>query len=261
MANEETSARNGGGNLVGMFYMSPFIGGNMYKILLSELSNGVCGIYKIDFPNGKVYIGKSNNIKRRFYEHNRPDREQIVCDRAIHKYFGKVKEITILEECNQELLNDREKYWITFYESNIKEKGYNLTEGGEHAKTRSLYTEKEVYEIRQRKFNGERKIDVYKEYSDRSFSGFEKVWLGTSQPQIAKDLIEQMPKLSKQEYSSNANKGENNNKAKLTEADVIDIRNKYKLGKKITEIHKFYPFVSRQTIERVCKRLTWKHIE
>lgn len=70
-----------------------------------------------------------------------------------------------------------------------------------------------------------------------------------------------MPKLSKQEYSSNANKGENNNKAKLTEADVIDIRNKYKLGKKITEIHKFYPFVSRQTIERVCKRLTWKHIE
>ena len=27
------------------------------------------------------------------------------------------------------------------------------------------------------------------------------------------------------------------------------------------EIHKFYPFVSRQTIERVCKRLTWKHIE
>ena len=131
MANEETSARNGGGNLVGMFYMSPFIGGNMYKILLSELSNGVCGIYKIDFPNGKVYIGKSNNIKRRFYEHNRPDREQIVCDRAIHKYFGKVKEITILEECNQELLNDREKYWITFYESNIKEKGYNLTEGGD----------------------------------------------------------------------------------------------------------------------------------
>ena len=32
----------------------------------------VCGyIYKISFPNGKCYIGLTNNLNRRWYEHNR----------------------------------------------------------------------------------------------------------------------------------------------------------------------------------------------
>ena len=33
-------------------------------IKLSDLPIGVIGIYKINYPDGKIYIGKSNNIKR-----------------------------------------------------------------------------------------------------------------------------------------------------------------------------------------------------
>ena len=37
----------------------------------------------------------------------------------------------IQEECKKELLSEKEKYWISYYQSNNREKGYNLTSGGE----------------------------------------------------------------------------------------------------------------------------------
>ena len=45
----------------------------------------IIGIYKItNKKNGKMYIGQSNNIKRRFYEHCRNN--EILIDKAIQKY-------------------------------------------------------------------------------------------------------------------------------------------------------------------------------
>ena len=44
----------------------------MKKIKLIELNNSnISGIYKLDFPNGKSYIGQSQNIYRRISQHNR----------------------------------------------------------------------------------------------------------------------------------------------------------------------------------------------
>lgn len=233
----------------------------MYTIDLKNLPNNVCGIYKIDFPNGKSYIGKSNNIKRRFYEHNRQDRENIVCDKAIHKYFGKVKVITILEECEQLKLNEREQYWIAYYSTYNKNKGYNLTPGGEHNIINSVFNESQVLDIRKRRWNGERKIKVYQDYLNFNFNTFEKIWLGITWPQIGKEYIIESNLKTRQEYSSKANRGENNNKAKLKETDVLLIRKRYLNGETITQIHKDYNYVSRETIKRVCLRQTWKHLE
>lgn len=46
------------------------------------------GIYKITNKiNGKIYVGQSNNIKRRFWEHqNRGAASRIPVDAAIEKY-------------------------------------------------------------------------------------------------------------------------------------------------------------------------------
>ena len=57
----------------------------------------VAGIYKINFPDGKCYIGLSNNIPRRMKEHNKDKRQPILYS-AIQKYFnGVIPEFEILE--------------------------------------------------------------------------------------------------------------------------------------------------------------------
>lgn len=98
---------------------------------LDTCPNNVSGIYLINFPNGKVYIGLSNNIKRRIREHNLDSRQPVLFS-AIQKY-GKIYEFDILEEINpqdRELLLLKEIEYIKQYKSNDKSFGYNLTPGG-----------------------------------------------------------------------------------------------------------------------------------
>lgn len=117
----------------------------------------ICGIYKIEnLVNHKVYIGQSVNIKRRFQEHikrsvnnfkgNR-DYKSMISD-AIRKYGKENFKLTIIEECQREELNDREIFWILYFESNNPKKGYNLTIGGESNITYSVLSEKQVNEIK-----------------------------------------------------------------------------------------------------------------
>lgn len=99
-----------------------------------EINRKIIGIYKINFPNKKSYIGLSNNIKRRINEHFYKS-SQLPCHKAINKYYLSVNEIDfdILEEIEEEdyiLLSQKEKYWINYFDTYNKEKGYNLTEGG-----------------------------------------------------------------------------------------------------------------------------------
>ena len=237
-------------------------------IKLKDLKQGVQGVYKLNYPNGKIYIGISNDIKRRMYEHNNVNRllnhSPQLCDLAIAKY-GKFEEIEILEYVNDSsILNEREQYWIKLYDSNNKEKGYNLTIGGSvllgNNHPCATFSEEEVLDIRKRRFNGERKKDVYKDYLNHNFNTFEGVWLGRHYPQIGKEFIIPSNKISRQEYSSIANHGENNGMSKLNEQNVRDIRQKYDNGISIKDISKQYPQVSYNSIRRVCKRETWKNV-
>lgn len=106
----------------------------MKKYTLENCPSNISGIYKIDFPNGKVYIGKAVDIKTRIREHN-TDTKQEVLYCAITKYFqNQIPEFYILEEVPREQLNEREKYYIALYDSyRDKSKGYNLTPGGDGA--------------------------------------------------------------------------------------------------------------------------------
>ena len=67
------------------------------------------GIYKITNKiNGKIYIGQSNDIKRRFLEHTY--RDKLPIDIAIKKYGKENFSFEILEECPTEQLNEKETY-------------------------------------------------------------------------------------------------------------------------------------------------------
>lgn len=90
-------------------------------------------IYKIiNDINQKVYIGQtSRSIDVRWKEHQKSvNREQFEIRplyRAIKKYGIENFHIELIEETNNP--NDREKYWIEYYQS--FKKGYNATLGGE----------------------------------------------------------------------------------------------------------------------------------
>lgn len=240
------------------------------NIQLKNLNNNVSGIYKLNYPNGKIYIGQSIDIKRRMYEHNNSKRLEThsfnpPCDLAILKY-GKFEEIEILELLppDKKILNEREVYWISYYQSNNKEIGYNLTPGGSGFQgedySQSVFSNEEVLDIRKRRFLGERKKDVYQDYNDRSFGTFEGIWLGRGYKNVGQEYFIEPNKISRQEYSSKANRGENNNKAKLTEKDVRQIRERFDKGETVAEIAKDFQKVNKNSIRRVCKRETWKNV-
>ena len=52
-------------------------------VKITDLPSGVKGIYKINYPNGKCYIGLSTDIKRRMWEHNNLKKAKTPCDFAI----------------------------------------------------------------------------------------------------------------------------------------------------------------------------------
>lgn len=81
--------------------------------------------------NDKVYVGQAINTKTRFQGHCKPSAalENDLVARAIQKYGREHFSVEILES-QVENYNDREKYWIEYYDC-ICPKGYNLTPGGE----------------------------------------------------------------------------------------------------------------------------------
>ena len=240
-----------------------------YHVKLSELDNGVQGVYKINYPNGKIYIGISNDIKRRMYEHNNTMRllshPQQPCDLAIKKY-GKIDEIEILELVKDyNILLEREKYWIAYYHATDRNVGYNISPGGYSSgenSPKAVFTNEQVLDIRKRRFNGERKIEVYREnYSDKNFNTFEKIWLGIGYPQIGKQYLIPHNSISRSQYSSKANAGSKNGMAKLDEEKVKKIRELYDAGVPISKIHEQFNEVTKKTLSNVCARRTWKSVK
>lgn len=77
----------------------------------------ICGIYKITSPSGKVYIGQSVDIKTRWSSYRTRDcPSQTILNKSFNKYGVKNHAFEIIEECLEEELNCRERYWQEFYE-------------------------------------------------------------------------------------------------------------------------------------------------
>lgn len=96
------------------------------------------GIYKItNLITNMSYIGQSLNIEKRWNEEKRRaflenDRSyNYPLSKAFRKYGLKNFSFEILEECSQDLLNEKEKFYISKY--NTFYNGYNQTLGGDNA--------------------------------------------------------------------------------------------------------------------------------
>ena len=97
------------------------------------MENKICGIYMIKNKiNGNIYIGQAADIYERWKEHisllRRGKHINNHLQRAWNKYGSDNFEFSIVEECSENALNDREIYWIAEYDS--YHNGYNQTLGG-----------------------------------------------------------------------------------------------------------------------------------
>ena len=121
-------------------------------------------IYKItNNINNKLYIGKTERtIAVRWNEHLRhiDTYPNIPLYRAMKKYGIESFQINEIEECDNQQVNEREQYWIAFY--NTYEDGYNCTRGGDGSLID--YDENELQDIIIRYQNGERLDKLCKEY-------------------------------------------------------------------------------------------------
>ena len=90
-------------------------------------------IYKITNKiNDKIYIGQtSGTIEKRFKEHIKQSRynDTFHLYRAMRKYGIENFEVEEIEECEDMILSQREKYYIEYFDS--YKNGYNMTIGGD----------------------------------------------------------------------------------------------------------------------------------
>lgn len=97
-------------------------------------------IYKLTFPNGKVYIGQtSQTLRRRLTRHCCENEDTFKC-RAINKYKSFNCEILYQGED----LDNQEIEFIKQYNSTNREYGYNLESGGHNNKHLSEETKEKI---------------------------------------------------------------------------------------------------------------------
>lgn len=212
------------------------------------------GIYKITNKiNNNAYIGLSVNIEKRWKSHierskNYTNKEY---DKVLYKAFRKYGienfSFEILENCDYDSLKEREKYWISYY--NTYEKGYNATPGGEQVDMNGekhpnhKLTEKDVIEIR--KLWASKTLstrEMYYEYQNKiGKSGFKKIYTWQTWKKILPELnTEENREWHRNNGVSYSNPGQRNPKAKITDKDYNTIKSRYLNGESLKEIYQDY---------------------
>lgn len=108
-------------------------------------------IYKITNKiNNKIYIGQTKDINRRFREHKKCGYDRVKNKHlyvAINKYGINSFSFEVIEYV--ENYNEREQYWIQYYDSANPDKGYNIDNSGIPNNHKIELTEKELYQLYQ----------------------------------------------------------------------------------------------------------------
>lgn len=209
------------------------------------------GIYKYENKlNHQVYIGQSINIEKRYAQHlydakYRPERGTGI-DKAIHKYGIENFDFSIIEECTQEELDEKEQKWIEFYDS--YHNGYNCSIGGKSLRgedhPRAILTEEEVWIIREMYKMKIPRREVYKmfEASGITERGFKKIWDCENWPHVHEDVYTEENKAwHKQNVGHNEDQiGLSSLDRAITQEEIDMMLKDYKNGLNIHQISKKY---------------------
>lgn len=243
------------------------------KTSCDAIQNNICGIYLIrNKINNKIYIGQSIDIRRRAYEHFRsgqPEKYSIKSQRdintplhlAMQKYGITNFTIEILEKCEKNLLDEKEKYYIQLFQSNNRDIGYNITDGGqknfalkgeEHSQAK--LTQKEVNQIKDLLKNTEMSLrEISIKFNNISTSTLSMINHG----KIWYDNKEKYPI----RIMNSGQKGDKNARAKLTDNEVMEIRKLQSQGATYATLPiKYTSKVGKSSIYNILSGSTFKHL-
>ncbi|TXG80802.1 MAG: hypothetical protein E6R13_07545 [Spirochaetes bacterium] len=182
-------------------------------------------IYKITSPNNKIYIGQTIDFSQRYRKYKSNGfKGQIKLWNNCQKYnWNPIETIEIIENCLTSELNEREKYWINYFDS--YENGLNADLGG-NGKCGFKHSDETKNKIRL--------ANIGRKHSEKA-----KQKISEASKNISNETREKMSEASKKrkhteetkEKISKANKGmklSDEQKLKISEANK---GNKKRLGK------------------------------
>ena len=220
------------------------------------------GIYKIENKiNHKIYIGQSQDIERRWSNHiSSAGKMRYKMSQALGEFGVENFSFEVIEECPIELLDEREIYWIKYYNS-MDPNGYNMTEGGNSPRgeinPNAKFSTKLIYEIRKRVLiDNEEPSEVFEDYKDTfTRSYFYHVLHGdyrkeeNSGIELVRSLINKA--------------GSHNGRATITEEDVLSIRKKvYEENIPINQVYLDYKdVISYSAFQKAVIGQTWNNVD
>lgn len=227
------------------------------------MNNIVC-IYKIENNiNHKIYIGQTVDFIRRKEEHlNRYNNNSLKSNRsylyrAFRKYGVENFTFSVVEECDVNSLNDKEKFYILKYNSCLD--GYNMTTGGQNdAPNRKLGLEdvifiRKLYDSQTPYSNKE----IWEEYfKDKiSFQYFRNLWQGTNWKEVMPEVFTDENK----KYYIHKNKGAK--KGAYSDEEVIFYRTEY-INIPPKELYKIYDVKNTafRGFEVMLRSQTYSHL-
>lgn len=240
--------------------------------------------------NQKMYIGMTTDFKDRIEHHlwelRNNKHHSIKLQRAFNKYGEDNFKYYILEEIKESTSNElaeKERYYIKKYDT--YKNGYNCSLGGESNKgyvpspevIKKLIIRNKTTKPMLGKYLSQKSKDKISKANKGKGNGFygkkhseenkkkfsehsKKLW-----QEHYEEYRERLVNLNKSERRrkevSEQMRGSHNQKSKVTEKDVIEIRKRYDNGERPRFILKDYPQLTKSGLMKICIRETWKYLE
>lgn len=250
---------------------------------MSERGRMLGRIYLItNAVNGKKYVGQTiKPVEKRLKEHFKAafseNRQAVICH-AIRKYGrDSFSVICLQDDVAIEDLDAAEQYWVAFYDT-FSENGYNATTGGNQCrisdetkakisaalmgKPRSEETKKKMSESQKGVRVGTLNFFYGRTHSKETIEQIKETLKGQmdgkNNPFYGKRHSEEsLKKMSESHIGKQA--GEKHPRSKLTEKDVLEIRELIENGVNRNDLAKQY-CVSKGAIAKIASRENWSHI-
>jgi group I intron endonuclease len=209
------------------------------------------GVYMIkNTQNGKVYIGSSKNVNKRWIEHkymlNNNTHKNAYLNNAWLKYGENCFEFSIIEFVELSKLIEREQHYIDYYCACDNKFGYNLSP---NAGTTLGW--KPSAETRKRM------SDSAKKKSPISDETRKKLSLARIGNKYACRIVSDEERKKMSESHIGVNRGEKNGMAITDRFEIIAMRNDYDNGMRISQIMKKYNRKESFT-RQIVKRERWQ---